>query len=95
MKRNMEYIRVELADIERVGDPLTAILYSYLKFLSKRAEIDEHGYFRLDSRPICSKLRLDRQVLNRMRRRLMVKGLIDYIPGKNQNIKPRYKVFRK
>lgn len=88
---NVNYLKVDLSLYGTLsGDEL--IFLSYLKFLSRKIKQDDHGYFRLDSGYIERKIGMNRQTVKRCRDHLVKLKLVDYIPGRNQNQKPRYRV---
>ena len=89
---NVKYLKIDLSLYGMLsGDEL--IFLSYLKFLCRRFKQDEHGYIRLDSGHIERGLGMDRQKIRRYRDHLVKLKIVDYIPGHNQNQKPRYRVL--
>lgn len=69
-----------------------AILLAYLGFVSRVRPKDAAGFFTLDSSFASKALGIDRWKLKRDREKLVNHGLIEYVGGANQNVKPRYKV---
>ena len=69
-----------------------AILLSELRFLSHRRKKDDRGYFSVENTYICKLLGIDKRKLIRDRDKLIKARRIDYIQGKNQNVKSRYKI---
>ncbi len=69
-----------------------AILLSELRFLSHRRKKDDRGYFSLENKYLCNLLGIDKRKLIRDRDKLVKAGRIDYIQGRNQNVKSRYKI---
>lgn len=89
---NIKYLKVDLSLYGMLsGDEL--IFLSYLKFLCRKLKSDDRGYINLDSGYIERSLGMDRQKIRRYREHLVKLKVVDYIPGRNQNQKPRYRVL--
>ena len=71
-----------------------AFLLAYLNYIAKRSRVDERGYFSLDSKYAIRGVGIPKRSFVRYREALVKAGYISYIPGDNQNIKPRYKVLK-
>lgn len=87
-----EFLKVSL-DIVREHGTDVALFYSYLKFVNKKIQKDDHGYFRLDANYIFRGLGWERGKFRHIRDLAVKAHLIDYIGGSNQNEKPRYKII--
>ena len=70
-----------------------AILLSELRFLSKRFAKDDHGYFEIFGSYLCEQLKISKPTLIKLRSELIRAKKIDFIHGKNQNSKCRYKIL--
>lgn len=90
-KKPLTYLVVRLSDLRELSGNEVLFL-AYLKQVSK-AKPKKSGYFELDSGYIGKTLCLDRRQVARMREKLVKAGRIAYIPGKNQNDKPRWKLL--
>lgn len=87
------FYKVKKSLIERFGTD-AAILYAILenvsKFWNKR---DKKGYFCVQLKYIVKETGWSESKVRRERDRLVEFGLLDYIPGKNQNMGGRYKLL--
>ncbi len=70
-----------------------AILHAYLRAVSRKCG-KKQGFFELDAGAISRTLSMNRRQIVRNRDKLVALGKIAYIPGKNQNNKPRWKLLQ-
>ena len=91
-RRNGTFLVVDMKLAQAHGIVLAGLL-AELSYLSRITKKDDHGYFRKDSKYIYEILGLSKMSFMRYRNKLQELGLIDFIPGKNQNEKCRYKVM--
>lgn len=87
----VKFLKVDL-DIARKYGTDVAFFYAYLKFVGKRIRKDDHGYFCFDAKYALRVLPYGVTKFKKVRRQSVEVNLIDYIPGNNQNIKPRYRI---
>lgn len=88
----IKFLKVDLSRSDNLnGDEL--LLLALLQFVSKKFKKDEYGYFRLDSGFITENTGMNRQKIKRVRDRLIKLDIVEYIPGFNQNQKPRYRLL--
>ena len=87
----VKFLKVDL-DIMRKHGADVALFYAYLKFVGKRIRKDDHGYFCFESKYALKVLPFGVTKFKKIRRQTVEVNLIDYIPGNNQNIKPRYRL---
>lgn len=88
----IQFLKVDLSKSTLLnGDEL--IFLALLKFVSRKWQKDKCGYFRLDSSFITATTGMNRQKIRRVRAHLVKLRMVDYIPGSNQNQKPRYKLL--
>lgn len=81
--------------LNREADELgveAAFLLANLRLLSRRFEKDEHGYFEVFGTYLTDQLGVSKPKFLRIRDKLIEAGKIDYIAGRNQNAKSRYKI---
>lgn len=90
---NIDYLKVSFEARMKVGGD-AAFLLAYLNYVSRRTPRDERGYFSLDSTFAIRGVGIPKRSFIRYREALVQAGYISYIPGDNQNIKPRYKVLK-
>jgi hypothetical protein len=84
------HVRVDI--LSKYGGD-AACVYAYLCFVARRKPKDGHGYFTMDSAFAARALGITRQRFIRSRDKLAMGELVDYIEGRNQNCKPRYKLL--
>lgn len=89
----IEYLKIDIDACVAVGAK-TAGLLAYLDYISKELPKDERGFFRADSAYIEKGIGFPKTTFVRHRAKLIKAGLIEYLPGNNQNAKPRYKVIK-
>lgn len=70
-----------------------SLLLADLRYLAKHTQKDEHGYFTVENTFICKALGMNKRKLIYERNKLIQAGRIDYIHGRNQNQKSRYKLL--
>ena len=90
----IEYFNGVSFDAYREVGSDAAILLAYLAYISRRLPADVTGHFSLDSKYVSNGLGMKNTTFKNCRRRLVEKGYLDYVPGNNQNAKPRYKVLK-
>lgn len=88
---SVEYLKVDVKVCKELGFG-AAILLAYLCYVSKTLPKDSCGYFALDS-SFSATVGIDRDKMRYYRDKLATKGIISYIPGRNHNAKPRYKLL--
>ena len=86
------FLRLDLGLVRQLG-PSPALLLVYLRYIASRQATDPHGYFSVDSGFIAEALGFTRKQQQRARSALIAAGLLDYLPGKNQNTKSRFKLL--
>lgn len=91
-KTRRPYIVVFEDEISGLGLEAAALL-AKLRLLSKRFKKDDHGYFQVFGSYLYEQLGLPKRTFVRLRQQLVDAHKIDYIPGKNQNVKSRYKIL--
>jgi hypothetical protein len=89
----IKFLKVEFELMTRYGVD-TAIFVSYLKFVERNRPKDDYGYFCFDSNYALKVLPYGLTKFKQVRKQAVEAKLIDYIPGNNQNIKPRYRVAK-
>ena len=72
-----------------------ALLLAELRYLEKHLKKDDHGYFRVDNSHIQEMVGFKKDRLASSRAKLIKAKKIDYIQGRNQNMKSRYRVIVK
>ena len=87
----IKFLKVEFEHIVRYGNDI-AVFIAYLKFVERNRPKDDYGYFCFDAKFSENGLGWSRNKLHYIRRNAIENHLIEYIPGSNQNIKPRYKI---
>ena len=78
-------------EADEVGSDAARLL-ARLRFFSHRFKKDDHGYFEIFGTTIADSLKFDKYKFKRERDKLVKAGKIDYIAGRNQNAKSRYKI---
>lgn len=86
------YLKVSFEVKRRLGGD-AAFTLAYLDFISKKLKRDDQGYFCLDASFAARGLAINGKKFRRDRDKLVEAGYIEYIPGANQNVKPRYKLL--
>lgn len=89
----IKFLKVEFELMAKHGVD-TAVFISYLKFVELNRPKDDYGYFCFDSKYALNVLPFGLTKFKRIRKKAVEAKLVDYIPGNNQNQKPRYKVCR-
>ena len=90
-KNKLTFLVVELSDLDKLNGN-EALFLAYLRQIS-RTKPKKLGYFELDCGYISRAIHLDRRQIARLREKLVRLGRISYVPGKNQNEKPRWKIL--
>ena len=72
----------------------SAYLFAYFLFVSKKLPKDRDGYFSFDASYALNGIGIPKRTFVRYRQKLVDHGLIEFIPGNNQNARPRYKVLK-
>lgn len=88
----VKFLKVEFELMAKYGLDL-AVFISYLKFVERNRPRDNYGYFCFDSSYALKVLPYGLTKFKQIRKQAVEAKLIDYIPGNNQNTKPRYKVY--
>jgi hypothetical protein len=70
-----------------------AVLVGFLQNFSKVAKKDELGFFGVETAWLAENLNMPKRTLLRLIREAESDRLIQYKPGKNQNSKPKFKIF--
>lgn len=86
------FYKVKKSMVDRF-DIEAAFLYSVLEDTSRIRKKDRNGYFSLWLKYLVEKTGWSKPKVLRERDRLIKFGLLDYIPGKNQNIPGKYKML--
>ena len=86
------FVKLNLDLVQKYG-PMEALLTCYLFNISKVRKKDAAGWFSLEIARISRDLNLDRKTIRRLCISAAEHRLIQYQPGRNQNIKPQFKVF--
>lgn len=89
----IKFLKIEFEHIVRYGTDV-AVFIAYLKFVGRNRPKDDYGYFCFDSNYALKVLPYGRTKFKQVRKQAVEAKLIDYIPGNNQNIKPRYRVSK-
>ena len=89
---DVKFLKVDLDIVREYGIDI-ALFCAYLKFVGKNIRKDNHGYFCFDAGYALNVLPFGLTKFKDIRKRTVEANLIDYIPGNNQNRKPRYKVY--
>lgn len=87
----VKFLKVDMEIIRKYGADI-ALFHAYLRFVGKRLRKDEHGYFCFEAKYALKVLPYGKTKFKELRKRAIEVKLIDYIPGNNQNIKPRYRL---
>lgn len=91
MNKKLKYLIVNLSDLEKMNSD-EALFLAYLKQVS-RVMPKKGEYFELDMGLAGRTLSLSRKQVMRLRDRLIDLDQLAYIPGRNQNSKPRWKLL--
>lgn len=92
MAKTNQFIKVDLTIAEKFGGR-EALLLGFLFNKSKVAKKDRRGFFGCDIAYIARGLNMSRPTVRGLCRTAADHHLIHYEPGKNQNAKPRFKIF--
>jgi hypothetical protein len=87
-----QFYKLDGGLVERYGleeAALTGVLLSF----SKVAEKDERGFFAVETAWLAKRLHFSKMKLLRVVQNAKTHHLIQYKPGKNQNEKPKFKIF--
>ena len=87
----VKFLKVDVEMVRKYGVDI-ALYYAYLKFVSRRIRKDDHGYFCFDAKYALRVLPFGLTKFKKIRKQAIEVNLVDYIPGNNQNIKPRYRI---
>lgn len=87
----LKFLKIDVELVAKYGADV-AVLYAFLKFVGRKSRRDNYGYFCFDAKFFSRGLKWNRNKLHRVRRNAVDAGLIEFIPGTNQNSKPRYKI---
>ena len=88
----VKFLKVDIGMAVKHGADV-ALFYAYLKFVGRKIRKDEHGYFCFDANYVCRGLGWGRTKFKYVRTQAVRYHLIDYLPGSNQNEKPRYRII--
>ena len=89
---DIKFLKIDMRLVVSYGTEV-AVFIAYLKFVERNFRKDGHGYFCFDSKYACTGLNMCRTKFKYIRNKAVEANLIEYIPGSNQNIKPRYKLL--
>ena len=70
-----------------------ALLVGFLMNFSKTAEKDERGFFAAETAWIAESLGMSKRTMIRIIQSAASHHLVQYEAGKNQNVKPKFKLF--
>ena len=87
----VKFLKVDIEMASKHGADV-ALFYAYLKFVGRKIRKDEHGYFCFDAKYALNVLPFGLTKFKEIRKHAVTARLIDYIPGNNQNCKPRYRI---
>lgn len=90
-KQKRAYCVVYFDEAAALGDS-AAFLLSALRFFSKTRKKDDHGYFTIEGEFLRKALGFKKDKFIQARKKLIDAKRIDYIQGRNQNVKSRYKL---
>lgn len=90
MKR--KFYKIDSGLVERYGLEEAALAGVLLNF-SKVAKKDERGFFAIETAWLAKRLHFSKKKLLRVVQNAKTHHLIQYQPGKNQNEKPKFKLF--
>lgn len=86
------FYKVKKSMVDRF-DIEAAFLYAVLEDASRIRKKDKNGYFSLWLKYLIERTGWSKPKVLRERARLVELGLLDFIPGKNQNISGKYKML--
>lgn len=92
MAKSNQFIKLDLSLVQRYGVEEVAIV-RFLLGKSRVLQKDSRGFFGCEISYIADSLALSRPTVRRLCRSAAGHNLIHYEPGKNQNAKPRFKIF--
>lgn len=87
-----QFYKLDGGLIERYGLEEAALAGVLLSF-SKVAIKDEQGFFAVETAWLAKRLHFSKAKLLRVIQSAKVHHLVQYNPGKNQNEKPKFKIF--
>lgn len=89
---SIEYLKVRHEDVKKVGGD-AAYLLAFLRLQHKTLRRDQDGYFSMDAAYVVRVLEVTRREFRYQMDKLTEAGLVERVEGKNQNVKPRYKLL--
>lgn len=92
MAKSNQFIKVDLTMAQKFGFKEAAIV-CFLFNKSKVAKKDRRGFFGCDIAHIARELKMSRPTVRKLCVSASGHHLIHYEPGKNQNQKPKFKIF--
>lgn len=90
----IQYLKLDM-NLAREKGLDCAMLFACLKLLARKQRMDDYGFFQVDRAFLEPNLGMSRDRLLRARKNLEESGMIQFIEGRNQNQRPRYKIVVK
>ena len=88
----LQFLKIDLRLVEKVGFE-AACLYSMMRVRQSSLKKDMNGWFNMDYSYVSRTIPLSKSQFIRARIKLINNGLILFVAGSNQNVKPRYKLL--